>query len=71
MPHYDEKGRPKKRGKGAPRWKQSRGYQATRRRKAARERKLAAYRKSLHGRLVQQIMRTGNAIITEKLSYKA
>ena len=32
--HYDDKGRPRKRGKGAPRWKQSRGYQATRRRKA-------------------------------------
>jgi hypothetical protein len=68
--HYDEKGRAKKRGKGAPRWKQSRGYQASRRRKAARERKLAAHRKSLHGRLVHQIVRVGNTIITEKISYK-
>ena len=68
--HYDEKGRPKKRGKGAPRWKQSRGYQASRRRKAARERKLAAHRKSLHGQLVHQIVRVGNTIITEKISYK-
>jgi hypothetical protein len=68
--HYDEKGRPRKRGKGAPRWKQSRGYQATRRRKAARERRLAAHRKSLHGQLVHQIMRVGNTIITEKISYK-
>ena len=49
--HYDERGRIKKRGKGAPRWKQSRGYQVSRRRKAARERRLAAHRKSLHGRL--------------------
>jgi hypothetical protein len=68
--HYDDKGRPRKRGKGAPRWKQSRGYQATRRRKAARERKLAAHRKSLHGRLAHQIVRTGNTIITEKISYR-
>ena len=30
--HYDERGRPKKRGRGAPRWKESRSYQATRRR---------------------------------------
>src|SRR5260221_1353360 len=68
--HYDNKGRVKKRGKGAPRWKQSRGYQATRRRKAARERKLAAHRKSLHGRLVHQIVAMGHTIITEKISYK-
>ncbi len=68
--HYDERGRPKKRKKGAPRWKQSRGYQASRRRKAARERKLAAHRKSLHGRLVHQIVRSGNTIILEKISYR-
>ncbi len=68
--HYDEKGRPRKRGKGAPRWKQSRGYQATRRRKGARERKLAAHRKSLHGRLVRQIVAVGHTIVTEKISYK-
>src|SRR5260221_9397092 len=68
--HEDDKGRPKKRKQGAPRWKQSRGYQAIRRRKAARERKLAAHRKSLHGRLVHQIVRVGHTIITEKLSYR-
>ena len=61
--HYDDKGRPRKRGKGAPRWKQSRGYQATRRRKAA-------HRKSLHGRLVHQIVAVGHTIVTEKISYK-
>src|SRR5260221_561173 len=68
--HYDEKGRPRKRGKGAPRWKQSRGYQATRRRKGARECKLAGHRKSLHGRLVRQIVAVGHTIVTEKISYK-
>jgi hypothetical protein len=68
--HYDERGRPKKRGRGAPRWKQSRGYQATRRRKAARERRLAAHRKSLHGRMVHEIVRVGNTVIIEKISYR-
>ncbi len=68
--HYDERGRPKKRGKGAPRWKQSRGYEVSRRRKATRERGLAAHRKSLHGRLAHQIVRVGNTIIIEKISYK-
>ncbi|HEX6479684.1 MAG TPA: transposase [Ktedonobacteraceae bacterium] len=68
--HYDDKGRPRKRGKGAPRWKQSQGYQATRRRKAARERKLAAHRKSLHGRLAHQIVAVGHTIVTEQISYQ-
>ena len=67
--HYDERSRPRKRGTGAPRWKQSRGYQVSRRRKAARERRLAAHRKSLHGRLVHQIVAVGHTVITEKLSY--
>jgi hypothetical protein len=68
--HYDERGRPRKRSKGAPRWKQSRGYQATRRRKAARERKLAAHRKSLHGQMIHQIVRSGHTIIIEQISYR-
>jgi hypothetical protein len=68
--HYDEKGRPKKRKKGAPRWKQSRGYQASLRRKATKERKLAAHRKSLHGRLAHQIVAVGHTIISEKIAYK-
>ncbi len=71
-PHnYDEKGRIKKRGKRRLLWKNSKGYLATRRRLAHKERKLAAHRKSLHGRLVHQIVRCGNTIHTEKLSYKA
>ena len=67
---YDERGRPKKRKKGAPRWKQSRGYQVSRRRKATKERKLAAHRKSLHGRLAHQIAAVGHTIISEKISYR-
>ena len=68
--HYDERGRPRKRGTGAKGWKQSHGYQVSRRRKAARERRLAAHRKSLHGRLAHQIAAVGHTIITEKLSYQ-
>jgi hypothetical protein len=71
--NYDDKGRVKKGGKGKRRltWKNSKGYLATRRRLASKERKLAAHRKSLHGRLIHQIVRRGNTIRTEKLSYKA
>src|SRR6266700_6585279 len=68
--HYDEKGRPKKRKKGAPRWKQSRGYQASLRSLATKERKLAAHRKSLHGQLAHQIVAVGHTIISEKISYR-
>ncbi len=68
--HYDEQGRVKKRGKQRLRWKTSRSYERTRRRKATRERKLAAHRKSLHGRLVHEIVSVGNTIILEKISYQ-
>ncbi len=69
--NYDAKGRIKKQGKRRLAWKNSKGYLATRRRIAAKERKLAAHRKSLHGRLVHQIIQRGNTIRTEKLSYRA
>ena len=68
--NYDERGRVKKHGTGRLGWKHSRGYQATRRRLAHHERKLAAHRKSLHGRLVNQMVAVGNDIRTEKLSYQ-
>jgi transposase len=69
--HYDQKGRPKPRGKQGLHWKQSKGYLATRRRKATKERKLKAHRKSLHGRMVHEIVALGKTICTEKLSYKS
>ena len=69
--HYDERGRIKRRGKGRLSWKHSKRYLATRRRKATRERRLAAHRKSLHGRLVHEIVAVGTTIITEKVSYRA
>jgi transposase len=74
--NYDAMGRVKQhnskaRGKGRLMWKSSKTYQKTRRRKAAMERRLAAHRKSLHGRLVHEIVAVGNTIILEKISYKA
>src|SRR5205814_7770061 len=51
-------------------WKSSRSYEKTRRRKAAKEGALAAYRKSLHGRKVQEIVAVGNTMLLEKISYK-
>jgi hypothetical protein len=69
--NYEERGRIKNRGKGRLSWKHSKRYLATRRRKATRERKLAAHRKSLHGRLVHEIVVVGNTILTEQLSYRA
>ena len=69
--NYDSHGRIKKRGKQRLTWKHSKRYLATRRRKATKERKLAAHRKSLHGRLVHEIVARGEHRITEKMSYRA
>lgn len=69
----DKRGR-KKKGtikKGRHRWNNSRSYQKLRNAKANLERKLAAYRKSLHGKLVNEILTFGNNIKLEKLSYKS
>jgi len=68
--NYDTKGRVKKHGKRRSVWKNSKGYLATRRRLAHQERKLAAHRKSLHGRLVNEIVRIGNQVHIEKISYR-
>ena len=70
--HYDAQGRIKKRRRGQGRrvWRKSQSYQKTRRRLAATERKLAAYRRSLHGQLANQIIRLGDDLRIEKVSYK-
>jgi hypothetical protein len=52
-------------------WKDGQGYKTTRRRLASQERKLASHRKSLHGRLVHEVVACGTTIITEHLSYRA
>jgi hypothetical protein len=63
--NYDEKGRVKK---GRLTWKNSRHYQSTRRELANTERRLAAHRKSLHGCLVNDLIRVGNTIQNEMVS---
>jgi hypothetical protein len=68
--HYDDKGRIKQAGKKRVHWKESKRYSAIRRRAASTERKLAAYRKSLHGKLVHDIVRVGKTLHIEKTSYK-
>jgi hypothetical protein len=57
--------------KGSNRWNNSKTYLKIRSSKRHLERKLAAHRKSLHGELVNDILRTGNVFKLEKLSYKA
>jgi hypothetical protein len=69
--NYDEQGRITQQGKHHREWKTSRGYLTTRRRYATQERKLAAHRKSLHGQMVNEIIRLGNQIQLENLSYKS
>jgi hypothetical protein len=69
--NFDAKGRIKKGAKQRLQWKQSKRYLATRRRNATRERRLAAHRKSLHGRLVHEIVAVGKTVITEHVSYRA
>jgi hypothetical protein len=73
----NEKAKPQSGKKQAPKqksrltWKQSNGYKETMRKLAVNDRKLAAYRKSLHGKLANEIIRAGNDIRTEKLSYRS
>jgi len=57
--------------KGYHRWNSSNSYIKVRNSKANLERKLAAHRKSLHGKLVNDILRAGDVIKLEKLSSKA
>src|ERR687885_2141369 len=57
--------------KGKKRWNSSKSYLKVRNSKANLERKLAAHRKSVHGELVNDILRAGDVIKLELLSYKA
>lgn len=57
--------------KGCKQWHNSRSYQKTRTAKSNLERKLAAHRKSLHGKLVNEIFSLGSIIKLERLSYKS
>ncbi len=66
--NYNANGTPKK---GSKRWNYSKNYLKLKSAKANLERKLAAHRKSLHGELVNNILKTGDVFKLEKLSYKA
>jgi len=68
--NYDAQGRIKRQGKQRLRWHDSHHYQQTRRRLATSARKQAAHRKSLHGRLVNELIRQGNHMQIEKTSFK-
>jgi transposase len=57
--------------KGKKQWNSSKSYLKISNVKANLERKLATHRKSLHGELVNAILRTGDTIKLEKLSYKS
>jgi transposase len=66
--NYKENGVVKK---GKKSWNSSNSYLKVRASKANLERKLAAHRKSLHGEMVNDILRSADVIKLEKLSYKA
>lgn len=57
--------------KGSKQWKNSRRYLKLRAKKAEIERRLAASRKSLQGRLVNQVLSQGKHVKMEKVSLKA
>ena len=57
--------------KGKLRWKNSKRYLKTKAKFAELNRRQAAHRKSLHGKLINDILRRGNEIYLEKISYKA
>lgn len=62
-----KKGKPKK---GCSSWNKSKRYQALARQKRELERRKAEYCKSQNRRLVNDILRNGNQIKTEKVSVK-
>lgn len=66
--NYDQKGRIKK---GKKLWKNTKNYNKLKLELKEIRRKQAAHRKSLQGNLANRILRLGNIINTEKVSYKA
>jgi hypothetical protein len=65
--NYDEKGRVKKSAKN---WQKSQRQKRTEYQLSNIQRKTAAHRKSLHGKLVNEVLRIGSKIKLEKVSYK-
>lgn len=57
--------------RGSKAWRKSGRQRGTETKLAEMQRKQAAHRKSLHGRLVNRVLRMGNVIQMERLSYRA
>jgi transposase len=57
--------------KGKKKWKDSRRYIQTRAALRELHRRQATHRKSLHGKMINDILRQGNSVFLEKISYKA
>jgi len=68
--NYNENGTVKK-SKGSKNWKKSNRYKSTIFKLSETDRILAAYRKSLHGKDINEIIAMGTRIQTEDVSYKA
>jgi hypothetical protein len=70
--NYNENGMYKKKEKGKKMvWRKSTRYKKLQKEYAETNRKLAEYRKSLHGKMANDIIAVGNKIQTEKISYIA
>ena len=65
--NYDEKGQVKN---GIHTWVKSNRYKKERSKLSEEHRKLKEYRKRLHGKLSNELLRFGNVFKTEKVSYK-
>jgi len=69
--NYNPNGTVKKGKKGSKNWIRSNRYKRTSNELSETDRILAAYRKSIHGRDINEIIATGTRIKTEKVPYKA
>jgi putative transposase len=69
--NYEANGTVKKGRKGRKYWRESQRQRRTQATLSDRQRRLAAHRKSLHGRLAHEILRQGNTVLLEKVSYRA
>lgn len=69
--NYNENGTVKKGKKGSKNWKKSNRYKAINLDLSETDRVLVAYRKSLHGKDINEIIAMGTRIQTEDVSYKA
>ncbi|MGO8946370.1 MAG: zinc ribbon domain-containing protein [Ktedonobacterales bacterium] len=69
--NYLPDGRVKPGRKGRKHWRESVRQRRVQAHLADRQRRLAAHRTSLHGRIAHRLLRQGNVILVEKVSYRA